>query len=529
MMRKLSAAVLVLILLAASLAACGSTPSPTAVPPTKTPAPTATPLPGLALAAEAFRSAEGGFAVGYPEGWQNLSFGSMVVFARNEQAMQSSTPTDTLVMVEGGPLANLTMAQTDMSGATDSRKMLELALAALSSGDTTFETGEIKDVQVGGTQGAAADISGEDSDMQVAGRVVCFYLGENGVDVLAAGPADHWNEFIPTFEAMVASMTFFAPEVPTGTPEPTTGPTPISGPAPTLVGGPPEGFVWRVGGASGFEENQYGSFRGMDIGPGGDLFVADTWKGIYVFTPDGRQVASFGASETGMTDIKAAPNGNLYVASWNANGVYVFTPQGEQVGVGLFGQAGKGDGEFGDFSPEFLAICPDGRVYVADENKDDQDNTYERVQVFDADGKYLAQWSVSQVDSSFDISGMDCDAAGKVYLTGYYGDYVMVFSGEGEHLADLGKDALYFTGAYGISVGPGGDLYVGTWDGRVIVLDPEGNKLGEWGVKFEGEGNLAEGQVYDVYGIVADDYGNVYFSDFTGDYTYLTKFKFGKG
>jgi sugar lactone lactonase YvrE len=540
-MKRLSSAILVLVLLGAALTACGPQASPTAVPPTKPPEPTKTPAPtqvpestarpalpaGEGLDAEPYRSAEGGYTISYPEGWQNFGFGGMVLFFRSEQVMESDVPTDTVVMVEGGQLAALTLAEADLSGTMSSREMLELTVEDFFAGDTTFQVGEIYDVDVNGTLAAAVDFSGEEADIFLGGRIVCIHLGENGINVFAYGVRDAWADFTPTFDAMVASMTFFAPEVPTMMPEPTTGPEPTAGPAPTLVGGPPDGFTWRVGGESGFGEGYYGAFRGLALGPDGNLYVADSWQGIYVFSPDGEELNHFGADLSGVSDVKFGPDGNLYVASWSTNGIHIFTADGED--VGSFGEVGPDEGQFGDFAPEFLAVCPDGRVYVSDENKDAEDNYYERIQVFDAEGKYLFQWSVSEYDDFFDISGMDCDAEGNLYTSGYFGDYVIVWSGEGEHLADLGKDALYFAGAYGVSVGPGGDLYVGTWDGRVIVLDADGNLIGEWGVPFEGEGNLAEGQIYNVYGIVADDYGYVYITDYTGYYTYLTKFMFGKG
>ncbi len=532
-MKKLSATTLVLILLGLALAACGPTPQPTAVPtpipPTKTPAPTATPtpLPGLALGTEPFRSAAGGYSVRYPEGWQLLDFMGMVIFFPTEEAMEAEIPTEMLVMIEGGPLADLSLIEADLSAATDSRQMLDLALQTMGGNDSTFQAGEVHDVRVGKEQAAYADISGEESGVAVAGRLLCIHLGENGVNIVTAGPADRWIEFVPTFEAMVASMTFFPPETPTPEPEPTEGPAPTAGPAPTLVGGPPEGFAWRVGGESSFEEGAFGSFRGLDIGPDGQVYVADSWQGVLVFSPDGETLDNLATDIDGASDVKVGPDGNLYVASWGSNAVYIFSPQGAQ--LGKFGEVGKDAGEFGSFSPEFLAVCPDGRVYVADENEDADGNSYERVQIFDAAGTYIAEWNISAIDDFFDISGMDCDADGNVFLTGYFGDYVLELDAEGSVVAKLGRDALSWAGAYGVAAGAGGTLYVGTWDGRVVVLNTDDVVLGEWGVPFEGPGNPAEGQVYHVYGIAADEYGYIYFSDYTGDYTYLTKFLFGKG
>lgn len=532
-MKRLSGTTLILLLLGAALAACGPAPQPTAVPtpvpPTKTPAPTATPtpLPGLPLGSEPFRSAAGGYTVRYPDGWQLLDLMGMVIFFPTEEVLESETPNEVLVMAEGGPLANLELVEVDLSSAADSREMLTLSLQAMGQGDSTFQAGEVHEGRAGTEKAAYADISGEEAGVPVAGRLVCVHLGENGVRLVAAGPADRWKEFVPTFEAMMDSMTFFPPEVPTPEPEPTESPAPTAGPAPTLVGGPPEGFAWRVGGASSFEEGEFGSFRGLDIGPDGNLYVADSWNGIFVLSPEGEKLANFATDISGASDVKVGPDGNLYVASWGSNAVYTFSPEGEQ--LGKFGEVGQDAGQFGTFSPEFLAVCPNGHVYVADKNEDADGNSYERVQILDAEGTYVAAWNISEIDDFFDISGMDCDADGNIFMTGYFGDYVLELDDEGNVVARLGQDALSWAGAYGVAVGPGGTLYVGTWDGRVVVINTDDVVLGEWGVPSDGQGDLAEGQVYNVYGITTDEYGYVYFSDYTGDYTYLTKFIFGKG
>ena len=49
-----------------------------------------------------------------------------------------------------------------------------------------------------------------------------------------------------------------------------------------------------------------------------------------------------------------------------------------------WGKKGKGAGEFN--LPHAICLDPDGRIYVGDREND-------RVQVFDPEGKFLAQWT----------------------------------------------------------------------------------------------------------------------------------------
>src|SRR5688500_13271934 len=82
------------------------------------------------------------------------------------------------------------------------------------------------------------------------------------------------------------------------------------------------------------------------------------------------------------TDIAFAPNGDLYVTDgYGAARVVKFSRDGKFLLE--WGKRGTGPGEFG--LPHNLVVDDQGRVYVTD-----RDN--QRIQVFDANGKYLTEW-----------------------------------------------------------------------------------------------------------------------------------------
>ena len=289
--------------------------------------------------------------------------------------------------------------------------------------------------------------------------------------------------------------------------------------------GPPEGFIGRIGGESGWEEDQFNAISGMDIGPNGNLYVADSLGHIRVVSPDGEVLPSIDEGDLWtVSDVQVAADGTVYAADWGSNAIFVFSAAGEL--LHQWGQEGAGDGEFGDFSPQYLAVCPNGLVYVVDPNEDANGDDYERIQVFDGNGKYLAQWNISAIDDLFGIAGMDCAADGNLYLVGFMGGYVMVLDPEGTQLAALGEDALAYTAPHSLAVGPDGNIYLGTWNEGVLLLDSQGNLLAQWGVSTDEDGPRFEGELHFADGIAVDAAGNVYVGDWSGGYSYITKFVF---
>jgi len=683
MNRKLGPIFFVLLCLALAALACsggGATDTPastdtpvpataTSVPATATPVPptpTETPIPGLELDDEAFRNETSGYAILYPQGWQRFYDEAMEadIFYDSKEPIEEVlygdvAPTVPIVLVMSGPLQ--TIFYGDLDETQDAQEMLEIFM------EWVDEVGEVEDVTVDGEPAAAVNVNWVEDEVAWAGRVVAIHLGDRAIIIQGAGTAESWETFIPTFEAMLASLEISEPAAAaepirqwameaeassqygdpnwsavqaTGAPDtPECGdeitawaswgsssvewinlyyetpvyPTEINivqtynpdqvsqvdlidmegvfitvytqeteqvddlcpytlsilvdqsdvlaqgvritidqsvldlgwneidaveivgipgegtavRPGPTSEGPtePVEEVIWRIGGESGWEEGQFNAISGMDIGPDGNLYVADSMGYIWVISPEGEVLLNIDADDLwNVSDVQVAADGTIYAADWGSNAIFVFSADGTL--LRQWGQEGGGDGEFGSFSPEYLAICSDGLIYIADDNEDADGEDYERIQVFDAEGNYLAQWNISEIDDFYGISGMDCGADGNIYLIGFIGDYVMVLDPSGTQLAALGKDDIAHATSSSVAVDLDGNLYVGTWNEGVLLLDSQGNLLDQWGLSTGEDGPRVEGQLHFADGITVDAQGNVYVGDWAGGYSYITKFMF---
>jgi hypothetical protein len=230
MNRKLFFAILILTL---TVSACGGGESPTdtpvpptktPVPPTKTPVPptdtpvpptdtpvppTETPEPTLELEAEAFRSDMGGYALRYPTGWQILGFAGMTVVYVSEEALEADLPTEPVILIEGAPLADL--SEGEMADAQSAEEMIEAIVTLQAEEGDEWEMSEVQEITVSGGTGAFADITWVEEGVSVSGRFLTFHMGDQGVLVIGAGITEKWEPFLPTFEAMMASLSLFEP------------------------------------------------------------------------------------------------------------------------------------------------------------------------------------------------------------------------------------------------------------------------------------------------------------------------------
>jgi DNA-binding beta-propeller fold protein YncE len=154
----------------------------------------------------------------------------------------------------------------------------------------------------------------------------------------------------------------------------------------------------RAPGASGYSA-VYGpagcyacGAHSVRVDPQGNIWVVDaTAHVVYKMDAQWRVLLQLGVKGVSgsdsthfnlPTDVAFAPNGDLYVSDGYAGArVVKFSAGGKYLLE--WGKRGTGPGEFG--LPHNVVVDAQGRVYVTD-----RDNR--RIQVFDAQGKFLSEW-----------------------------------------------------------------------------------------------------------------------------------------
>ena len=184
----------------------------------------------------------------------------------------------------------------------------------------------------------------------------------------------------------------------------------------------------------------------------GNIWVVDAaGHVVYKMDDTGRVLMELGTRGTAgisrhtfnlPTDVAFAPNGDVYVSDGYGNPRIVkYAADGQYLLE--WGRRGIGPGEFG--LPHNLVVDSRGRVYVTD-----RDNN--RVQVFDPEGQFLAEWP-------------NIDGVSSLFLTDEQHIWVggVLRNLEGLILARL----LGTTGGHGTTVSPDGAVFVAQLDGRV--------------------------------------------------------------
>jgi DNA-binding beta-propeller fold protein YncE len=240
-------------------------------------------------------------------------------------------------------------------------------------------------------------------------------------------------------------------------------------------------------------DGEFGSKpHGITVGPGGTVFVVDeTNHVVRLYDKDGSRRGNVGSgvpSDSGIdgaissfseriasivrgappfnlpTKVAVAPAGDLYVTDGYGNcRVHHFNSGGGL--IGSWGEPGSGPGQFR--LPHHVLVHEGERLLVCDREND-------RIQVFDLDGRFVAEWTEVQRPAAV-AAGPD----GMLYVA---------------EMPWLVGDYSYRHGRVGLEQ-----------PGRVSVLDPRGTPVDRW---------TAPAMV-GPHGIAVDSRGDLYLAEAT--------------
>jgi DNA-binding beta-propeller fold protein YncE len=228
--------------------------------------------------------------------------------------------------------------------------------------------------------------------------------------------------------------------------------------------------------------------HGSCVGPDDSIYCTDDRNHVVAkFTCDGQLLMMLGsagqASDTGYvrtfdfwesltkivrggppfnrpTGVSISPKGEIYVADGYGNArIHKFSADGN-----LLLSWGEPGGEPGQFRlPHSVRVDKRGRVWVADREN-------HRIQIFEADGKFLAQWTKLVRPTDLFIEKDDTVYVSELSMR------VSIFSMDGKLLARWGnpgvkKEEALFLAPHAIAVDSHGDIYVGDVSMTAMQID----------------------------------------------------------
>lgn len=273
-----------------------------------------------------------------------------------------------------------------------------------------------------------------------------------------------------------------------------------------------------------------GSAAGVGVSPKGEVFVLHrggrTWSEplpldsikaatIAVFDArSGRFLREWGANTFAMPHgLTVDAKGNIWTTDVALQQVFKFSPEGKLLMV--LGERGVAGADAGHFNrPTDVAVLPDGSFFVSDGYR----NT--RVAKFSPEGRFLFQWGrPGRGEGEFNTPhGIDVDAQGQIYVADRENDRVQVFDAEGRFLRQIKDPAA--GRPYGVAVLPDGGLAIAD-GGEQPRSGPDRSGL----VFADGEGRVRErlgrfgnqdGQFRMAHDVARDAAGAFYVVDIAG-------------
>jgi hypothetical protein len=212
--------------------------------------------------------------------------------------------------------------------------------------------------------------------------------------------------------------------------------------------------------------------------------------------------------------------GNVWITDYQRHTVERFTPQGKRLlTLGTADEAGADGRHFN--MPTATAVTPSGEVFVTDGYGNN------RIVHFRADGRFVKSWGKLGVRAG-ELSqphNIALDSKGRLYVGERNNCRIQIFDQDGKSLAQwrnlanpwgfwfTANDELLVCGSSPKRWSGMGNLGNPPTDQLVMKLNSEGRALELWTFPLAEPGKQIPGQIDWIHGIAADSQGNLYLGD----------------
>ncbi len=269
-------------------------------------------------------------------------------------------------------------------------------------------------------------------------------------------------------------------------------------------------LVW---GRRGLDDGRFIKPRAITIDDQDRLYIVDMTSRIQVFDRDGTFIRSWRTPECAQgkpCGLSISQDGMLMVCDTHYFRVLFYTPRGELISERTIGGTnGRGPGEFGFVTD---VVQDSGGNYYVSEYGD-----YDRIQKFDADGRYVYQWGQHGTEPGQFLrpQGMAMDDNDQLWVADASNHRIQVFDVSGESPQFLksfgtsGSSKGKFSYPYQVNVDRAGTVTVAEFGNhRIQQLSNDGGSIRSWG----GPGRQP-GKLHQPWAFAIDSQGSVHVVD----------------
>jgi len=243
----------------------------------------------------------------------------------------------------------------------------------------------------------------------------------------------------------------------------------------------------------------------------GHLFVLTRGpQGLFEFDQDGKFVRAFADGMFNRSHgLRIDRDGNFWATDVGAHVVFKLSPQGQVLmTLGVKGEAGDWNESTGSRKlnqPNDIAIAGNGDIFVVQGHTPGPMGD-PRVLKFDKNGKFITSWGgKGKGPGQFDVAhGIAIDAGGLLWVTDRENQRIEIFDANGKFVREVKYAGLPCS----LDIGKQYIYMVNGFAGQLLRLDLKGNVLAATGKSGTGVGEFGEAHV-----VAVSPRGEIYVAD----------------